>query len=53
MEALGLQHRRGHDLLWTMISLTCTGGARRDILELCMYTPSKRGNTVDLCTTFP
>ncbi len=53
MEALGLRHRRGHDLRRTMISLARTDGARKDILELCTHTPRKSGNTIDLYTTFP
>ncbi len=53
MEALGLRHRRGHDLRRTMISLAHTDGARKDILELCTHTPRKSGNTIDLYTTFP
>src|SRR6185312_6202167 len=53
MEALGLRHRRGHGLRRTMISLTRTDGARKEILELCTHTPRKRGNTIDLYTSFP
>ncbi|WNG56524.1 hypothetical protein F0U59_18505 [Archangium gephyra] len=53
MEALGLRHRRDHDLQRTMISLARTDGARRDILDLCTHTPRKSGNTIDLYTTFP
>jgi hypothetical protein len=52
IEALGLRHRRGHDLRRTMISLARTDGARRDILDLCTHTPHKSGNTIDLYTTF-
>ncbi len=52
LKALGLRHRRGHDLRRTMISLARTDGARKDILELCTHTP-KKGSTIDLYTTFP
>ncbi|WPB74143.1 hypothetical protein KYC5002_34565 [Archangium violaceum] len=53
LEALGLRHRRGHDLRRTMISLARTDGARKDILKLCTHTRRKSGNTIDLYTTFP
>ena len=41
LPALGLRHRRGHDLRRTMISLARTDGARKDILELCTHNPRK------------
>jgi hypothetical protein len=49
---LGLRHRRGHDLRRTMISLTRTDGARKDLLELCTHTPRKQ-STIDVYTEFP
>ena len=49
---LGLRHRRGHDLRRTMISLTRTDGARKDLLELCTHTPRKL-STIDVYTEFP
>jgi integrase len=42
---LGLRHRRGQDLRRTMISLTRTDGARKDLLELCTHTPRNSART--------
>jgi hypothetical protein len=45
---LGLRHRRGHDLRRTMISLTRTDGARKDLLELCTHTPKSRAPSTSI-----
>lgn len=52
LAALGLRHRRGHDLRRTFISVARTDGARKDILELCTHTPST-SDAIDVYTTFP
>lgn len=41
LEALGLRHRRGHDLRRTMISLCRSNGAVRDILRRATHKPPK------------
>lgn len=52
LEALGLRHRRGHDLRRTFISLAREDGARADILEV--VTHGMRANDMmSLYTTFP
>ena len=53
LEALGLRHRRGHDLRRTMISFARTDGARKDLLELCTHTPRRKGSAIDDYTEFP
>ncbi len=50
--ALGLRHRRGHDLRRTMISLARTDGARRDLLNVCTHNPGKGGSAIDLYTSY-
>ena len=51
LEALGLRHRRGHDLRRTMISLSRSDGARKDLLEVC--THNRRGvDVMDAYTEF-
>lgn len=52
LPSLGFRRRRGHDLRRTMISLSRTDGARKDLLELCTHTPHK-GSTIDIYTEFP
>ncbi len=52
LEALGLRHRRGHDLRRTMISLAVGDGARKDLLELCTHTPGRRA-AIDLYRNMP
>ena len=42
LEALGLRHRRIHDLRRTMISRAVEDGARKDLLKLCTHGPPKR-----------
>ncbi len=51
LKALGLRHRRVHDLRRTMISLARADGARSDLLEVC--THGRRGSIVDVYTEFP
>ena len=51
LAALGLRHRRGHDLRRTMITLARSDGARKDILELCTHNPDE--STIDIYTSFP
>ncbi len=41
LAALGLRHRRGHDLRRTMISLSRSDGADRDILRRCTHKPPR------------
>ena len=53
LRALGVRHRRGHDLRRTMISLARTDGARKDLLELCTHTPRRKGSAIDDYTEFP
>ncbi len=50
--AVGLRHRRGHDLRRTMISLARSDGARKDLLEVCTHTPKGGRTAIDLYTTF-
>jgi integrase len=50
--AVGLRHRRGHDLRRTMISLARSDGARKDLLETCTHTPKGGRTAIDLYTTF-
>jgi hypothetical protein len=50
--ALGLRHRRGHDLRRTMISLARSDGARKDLLEVCTHTPGRGKTAIDVYTTF-
>src|SRR5262249_11445890 len=50
--ALGLRHRRGHDLRRTFITLAQVDGARRDILERVTHNP-KSGAAIDLYTSYP
>jgi hypothetical protein len=52
LDALGLRHRRGHDLRRTMISLATNDGARRDLLALCTHTPTRRA-AIDLYMNMP
>lgn len=53
LAALGLRHRRGHDLRRTLISLARADGARKDLLELCTHTPRKRERAIDVYSEFP
>jgi len=48
--ALGMRHRRGHDLRRTMISLARTDGARSDILRRGTHKPPKE--VIEGYTTF-
>lgn len=50
LEALGLRHRRGHDLRRTMISLCRANGARTDILKRATHKPPKE--VIEGYTTF-
>jgi len=50
LEALGLRHRREHDLRRTGISLLREDGASKDILETITHNPLKK--TIDLYTTY-
>lgn len=50
LEALGLRHRRGHDLRRTMISLCRANGAVRDILRRATHKPPKE--VIEGYTTF-
>lgn len=50
--ALGLRHRRGHDLRRTFISLAREDGARADLLEVITHGP-KSGDMISLYTTWP
>jgi len=52
LAALGLRHRRGHDLRRTMISLARSDGARKDLLEVCTHTPGRGQTAIDVYTTF-
>jgi len=52
LESLGLRHRRGHDLRRTLISLATNDGARKDLLELCTHTPSRRA-AIDVYMNMP
>jgi integrase len=52
LAALGLRHRRGHDLRRTMITLARQDGARADLLEVVTHGP-KSGDMISLYTTFP
>jgi integrase len=52
LAALGMRHRRGHDLRRAFITLARTDGANKDMLELCTHNPSKR-RSVDVYTSFP
>ena len=49
-EALGLRHRRGHDLRRTMISLCRSNGAISDILKRATHKPPKEA--IEGHTTF-
>ncbi len=50
LEALGLRHRRGHDLRRTMISLARSNGAVKDILNRATHKPPKE--VIEGYTTF-
>ncbi len=50
LAALGMRHRRGHDLRRTMISLARTDGARTDILRRGTHKPPKE--VIEGYTTF-
>jgi integrase len=52
LEALGMRHRRGHDLRRTFITLAQVDGARRDILKVMTHGPSA-DDIVSLYTSFP
>jgi integrase len=52
LAALGLRHRRSHDLRRTMISLARTDGARADLLERVTHNPKKRDRSIDVYSTF-
>jgi integrase len=45
--ALGLRHRRSHDLRRTMISLAIEDGARKDLLERCTHNPGRPERAID------
>jgi integrase len=51
LDALGLRHRRGHDLRRTFITLALVDGARRDLLETVSHGP--RGDIISVYSTFP
>jgi integrase len=51
LEALGLRHRRGHDLRRTFITLCREDGARADLLEVVTHG-AKSGDMISLYTTF-
>jgi integrase len=51
LKALGLRHRRGHDLRRTMISLAIEDGARKDLLERCTHNPGKPERAIDSYVT--
>jgi integrase len=50
--ALGMRHRRAHDLRRTFISLAREDGARADLLEIVTHGP-KQGDMISLYSTFP
>lgn len=52
LQALGLRHRRGHDLRRTFISLCLAGGARKDLIELVTHAP-RRSSALDWYVTIP
>jgi integrase len=52
LAALGLRHRRGHDLRRTLVSLARTDGARADLLERCTHNPTKKERSIDVYSTF-
>ncbi len=52
LDALGLRHRRGHDLRRTMISLAVADGARPEIVKLVTHTP-RSGSAFDLYISMP
>ena len=52
LRALGLRHRRGHDLRRTMISLARMDGARADLLQVCTHNPRSGQGTIDLYTSY-
>ena len=51
LKALGLRHRRGHDLRRAFITLAQVDGARRDLLETVTHGP--RGDIMSVYTSFP
>ncbi len=52
LEALGLRHRRGHDLRRTGITLARQDGAQPDRLERCTHNVEKGHSTIDVYTAF-
>gem|GEM_PF-2660028 len=52
LAALGLRHRRGHDLRRTFITLAQVDGARSDILKVITHGPAA-DDIVSLYTSFP
>ena len=51
LKALGMRHRRGHDLRRTFITLARQDGARPDLLEMVTHAP--RGNIMNIYTSMP
>jgi hypothetical protein len=51
LEALGMRHRRGHDLRRTFITLAQVDGARREVLKVMTHGPSA-DDIVSLYTSF-
>jgi hypothetical protein len=52
LAALGLRHRRGHDLRRTFVALAQVDGARRDVLKVITHGVSE-ADIVDMYTSFP
>ena len=50
--ALGLRHRRGHDLRRAMFSLARTDGARADLRERCTHNPRRKERSIDAYSSF-
>lgn len=50
--ALGMRHRRGHDLRRTFITLAQLDGARRELLKVITHGPAL-GDIVGMYTSFP